>query len=194
MPCPTSGAGLVVAAVLQRERSDFFPRHFAFLLHSCHSHTRTRWRLAFVFLVKLLTQSLLCSLRMAWRKWRGIKNVKRFISFFPSPNSYSFTRYCRMLSTCRNGRKRICEEAPPSFSIRGHHHHTRAAHFEWRVPALEHRSEQALNATSGTIFVRRNHHLTFYQIVKRNYLLSCPLDAAPKWLTLQHAHAASSSN
>ena len=99
-----------------------------------------------------------------------------------------------MLSPCRNSRNRICEESPPSLSFRGHYHHGRAAHVEWHVPALEHRSEQALDAISGSNFVRRNHHLPFYQIVKCNFLLSCPLDAAPKWLILQHERAASSSN
>ena len=116
-----------MAAVLQRHRSDIFRDIFAFFSHSSHSHMRKQWRLAFVYLMTQFTQSLICSFRISWRRWRGIKDVKTSSPSLIPRHSYSFTRHCRMLSTCMNMSTCVniqhmhCEEFLPSSSVRGLH-------------------------------------------------------------------------
>ena len=94
---------------------------------------RKQWRLAFVYLMTQLTQFLICSFRISWRKWRGIKDVKTSSPSLIPRHSYSFTRHCRMLSTCMNIQHMHCEEFPPSSSVRGPHPHAGTAHVQWRV-------------------------------------------------------------
>ena len=90
-------------------------------------HMRKQWRLAFVYLMTQLTQFLICSFRISWRKWRGIKDVKTSSPSLIPRHSYSFTRHYRMLSTCMNTSTCMniqhmhCEEFPPSSSVRGLH-------------------------------------------------------------------------
>ena len=136
LPC-TFGMMLQFVAQIYIFRESL--RSLPFFLHSSHSHMRTcicAFDDSVHTILALQLSSFLCH---TWRKWRGIKDVKTSSpSLIPRP-SYSFTRQCRMLSTCMNMSTCMniqhmhCEEFPPSSSVRGLHHHVGTAHVQWRV-------------------------------------------------------------